>query len=836
MTTYSKKYFNTATQKWEPLLATEARSAYEIAVENGYEGTEEEFNKALGTVGSVDLAIDSVPTADSKNLVYSGGVKSALNELETKIDNLEIPTVDLTDYYTKQEIEDKNYATETELNDKFNSIVIPETDLSNYYTKQEVEDKNYLTEVPSEYLTKTEAQQSYQKILSTTDPLFKLNGNQVLYGSDIVIDTNGDVTVETAETLTLFAYTSNEGEPISRPTGGSVIKNESGYVITYPDGWHDSEWAQTELTTYPEKTIWYSYATFIVDNTAPIIDWAYPMYYAKDGKPGEDGENGKDGASIEYVYYLQAGANKAWNGNVEAPSNDWKYDAPVDPWKDSPVGVDVNNQTEWVYVRTKAPGAESWNAWQGPALWSVFGEEGKDGAGLEYIFKLTEGYVAPIEVAELDAVQEDDYVPTDWSDNILEVDETNNFLWCSIRRKKDGVWSKFETPKCWGKYVKDGEPGTDGLTGLIAYPAGVYDPSTVYTSDSKKTPYVYDSTYESYYVINTANTTWEANAGSPGTDTQELVWTKFEMFDAIYTKVGIVANGLIGSAVFNGDYMFSQQGVLYTDGVGTASENYELFDPSVVEDVFNGTEITSGFVPNILFDLNTGRGWFGAGETLIYEDGSIVTRHIATVYEHIDVVETPTYVNSLLTTASWFYCGGSITEETPAHMELRLTDTAINKPGVWYEGEIIPKACDTATLLVGIDSTYYFVAANNRAPGNRYAMDKNHTFRFLFNWDGNVVDGIKTGEIIVVEPYYIDEIADTLVYDADTEITDVIVNQYNSDKVLVCPANYSITFNNTVYKLEGNVSVVQGTKAQYKAYALHYVSDNIILVNCSLYG
>ena len=46
-------------------------------------------------------------------------------------------------------------------------------------------------------------------------------------------------------------------------------------------------------------------------------------------------------------------------------------------------------------------------------------------------------------------------------------------------------------------------------------------------------------------------------------------------------------------------------------------------------------------------------------------------------------------------------------------MELRLTDTAINKPGVWYEGEIIPKACDTATLLVGVDSTYYSVAVNN---------------------------------------------------------------------------------------------------------------------------
>lgn len=309
----------------------------------------------------------------------------------------------------------------------------------------------------------------------------------------------------------------------------------------------------------------------------------------------------------------------------------------------------------------------------------MFGEEGKDGAGLEYIFKLTEGYVAPIEVTELDAVQEDDYVPTDWSDNILEVDETNDFLWCSVRRKKDGVWSKFETPKCWGKYVKDGEPGTDGLTGLIAYPAGVYDPSTVYASDSKKTPYVYDSTYESYYVINTANTTWEANAGSPGTDTQELVWTKFEMFDAIYTKVGIVANGLIGSAVFNGDYMFSQQGVLYADGVGTASENYELFDPSIVEDVFNGAEITSGFVPNILFDLNTGRGWFGAGETLIYEDGSIVTRHLATKYSEVAEWDT-TLITSLLTTFTQSTC--KVIGETGYHIELALNDISINQPEI----------------------------------------------------------------------------------------------------------------------------------------------------------
>ena len=42
------------------------------------------------------------------------------------------------------------------------------------------------------------------------------------------------------------------------------------------------------------------------------------------------------------------------------------------------------------------------------------------------------------------------------------------------------------------------------------------------------------------------------------------------MLDAVFAKVGVISNGLIGSAVYNGDYMFSQQ------GTGT-SPNYADF-------------------------------------------------------------------------------------------------------------------------------------------------------------------------------------------------------------------------------------------------------------------
>lgn len=53
MNTYSKKYYNQETGKWEPLYATEGMSAYDAAKLNGFTGTEEEFNLALSEMPSI---------------------------------------------------------------------------------------------------------------------------------------------------------------------------------------------------------------------------------------------------------------------------------------------------------------------------------------------------------------------------------------------------------------------------------------------------------------------------------------------------------------------------------------------------------------------------------------------------------------------------------------------------------------------------------------------------------------------------------------------------------------------------------------------------------------
>lgn len=189
---------------------------------------------------------------------------------------------------------------------------------------------------------------------------------------------------------------------------------------------------------------------------------------------------------------------------------------------------------------------------------------------------------------------------------------------------EDGRWllsmDKGQTWQDIGQATGDpGQNGTDGKNGendskgQIIYPEGIYNVNTVYQGTADKTPYVYDSNDANYYVLNIVGT-WQGTLHSnesPSTDTSNS-WVKLDAFEALYTKIGIIANGLIGSAVFNGNYMFSQQGI---DASGQTSTQYQNFDP----------EIPTGgeFTPNILFDFRTGAGHMAAGKIKFGSDGSV---------------------------------------------------------------------------------------------------------------------------------------------------------------------------------------------------------------------
>ena len=158
------------------------------------------------------------------------------------------------------------------------------------------------------------------------------------------------------------------------------------------------------------------------------------------------------------------------------------------------------------------------------------------------------------------------------SDTQLEYD---NYL-------EDGEWTD---PQLMGA---DGATGAKGDKGQIVYPMGVFKSDVSYSSDEYKTPYVYDPTDGNYYFMNWISSGWTGdnqpeNINTPSKSyqvNQGQFWMLMEGYDAIFANVGVIANGLIGSAVFNGDYMFSQQGI---DANSNESSHYEYFDPKFVE-------------------------------------------------------------------------------------------------------------------------------------------------------------------------------------------------------------------------------------------------------------
>ena len=193
--------------------------------------------------------------------------------------------------------------------------------------------------------------------------------------------------------------------------------------------------------------------------------------------------------------------------------------------------------------------------------------------------------------------------------------------------------------------------GTNGLRGLtgsrgqVVYPMGVYNSEEVYITTEDKAPYVYDPNDGLYYVYNIVGTPWVGKlpndfklitkkdgsykysidgTGNPLTwmtdqdgdtpannyanltnDNRKPAWVRFESFEALYTSIGIIENGMIGSAVYNNEFMFSQQGI-DQDGNPT---NYA---------VVSGSNTTYGFLSGYEYDEDgelgenghpTGRHW-----------------------------------------------------------------------------------------------------------------------------------------------------------------------------------------------------------------------------------
>lgn len=138
--------------------ALAGKSAYEIAIDNGFSGSPTEWLESLkgdtpqisaqGTwvIGDIDTGIIASPSL--AGYATEEFVKSMINE---------IPEVDLSVYVTRKDLSEallgitipdvSDFATHEEVEKAIAAIVIPEVNLSNYYTKVEIDE--LLSSIPS---------------------------------------------------------------------------------------------------------------------------------------------------------------------------------------------------------------------------------------------------------------------------------------------------------------------------------------------------------------------------------------------------------------------------------------------------------------------------------------------------------------------------------------------------------------------------------------------------------------------------------------------------------------------------------------------------------------
>ena len=155
-----------------------------------------------------------------------------------------------------------------------------------------------------------------------------------------------------------------------KPTAPTESPNTTGYV---PDGW----------TASPSGVTQEMIAEWVC--TRNIVDgvwgaWEGPSLWSKYGV------NGMDGDGVEYIYKLTNTALPPTKPEQSEQEDDYVPGG----WTDNPTGVDSEYQWEWVCTRKYTGGTQTWGEWNGPSLWSKYGETGQTGNSIKSMYTITE--------------------------------------------------------------------------------------------------------------------------------------------------------------------------------------------------------------------------------------------------------------------------------------------------------------------------------------------------------------------------------------------------------------------------------------------------------------
>lgn len=395
------------------------------------------------------------------------------------------------------------------------------------------------------------------------------------------------------------------------------------------DGWID----------YPNTTgQWWQCIGAVNGVTEFVTEWSEVLPVN-----GQDGI-AQDGKRVEFRFAVNSSQTDApaINKSIRQPSG-WTTQPPTKE----------ENQFMWMTVATINPDDTLAVNWSDPVC--ISGERGPQGfdgpagppgpmgpngiSGIpgkdieaRYCLGTEDTYVATYNSTVANV---NDPISYGWLKTVPSVTEDYPYIWCiqtsfvyeRAEEDSESYVRNLEYP--WSKPFRlsgiNGLPGERSKSQII-YPAGIYDNSTPYTADDDKAPYVFDTYDNNFYVLNYKGT-WLGKSDDPNDVDQDdrhpsqdyaenkgKYWMLMQSFDAIYANIGVFGNALVGSAVFNGHYMFSQLGINKSGG---ASSDYQYFCDKNSSDPFDENNT---FRPNWCVDLRSGEQWIGAGN--IYFDAN----------------------------------------------------------------------------------------------------------------------------------------------------------------------------------------------------------------------
>lgn len=406
----------------------------------------------------------------------------------------------------------------------------------------------------------------------------------------------------------IYRYCKSDSKPAA-PTGTS--QNPSGWIAIPNDTGN-----------------WWQCIGQVNGATGAVTQWGEVLPLN-----GRDGI-AQDGRYTELRYAKNSNRNSApsISTNVRTPSG----------WTTVPPIVNVGEYL-WMTTAIINPNDTLYTNWSNPIC--ISGPQGAQGAtgpagnpgqpgsngpagipGAEILYKYIDGgKLFPHYDANKPNINT--YYKDDPSDVVTS--DTYPYIWAvkGTKTYTDNTGDNYDI--VWGNAFR--LSGTNGLDGTaqkaqVIYPAGIYDVNEIYTTTDKIAPYVLDTDDGNYYVLNTIMS-WKGTEHDNLTPHEDYAinhgkyWLKFDGFNAIFTKIGIIENGLIGSAVFNGDWMFSQQGL---NASGVFSTDYQTFD---------GDPLNGAFRPNFAINFKTGQS---------YQNNVIVRNDYKIQPINVDVATLPT--------------------------------------------------------------------------------------------------------------------------------------------------------------------------------------------------